>query len=183
MTQQKEKGSSLGLLKTIAAVAVVGAAALLATNLTSRVGSSSAEGSQGTTATQTYQATKEVPLEQRKSAYEEAVAAGAAQAATWPKDEQQMAIRFWQDAAAKNWDQLLLYSPGATKDDFAIFMQFPPQQPKAVGKPEPHPTAQGVTLWPVTVPFPGFPNKTVKMAFFRLPDGRLAVDGQNTIWW
>jgi hypothetical protein len=120
---------------------------------------------------------------EREQLYQASVKDSAVKIPDWPKTEQDLITRFWQEASRGNIDGAIVYTPGGKKSDFAIFEKFRPQPAKAIGKPEPHPEAKHVTMWPVTVPFPGFPEKTVKMAIFRLEDGRLAIDGRYTIWW
>jgi hypothetical protein len=79
---------------------------------------------------------------------------------------------------------MALLSPGSVPADFKTYYdKFTPSPPGSVGSPEPHPKVSGVTVYPVTVPFPWFPNKTLKMALSRTPDGRLVIDGRNSIWW
>lgn len=121
--------------------------------------------------------------EQRAAVFQSAVAEGAATKDGWPATEQALITEFWQQASQKNWDRMLVLVPGSTRKDFAIFDQFTPAPAKAIGEPRPLPGIPGVNHYPVTVPFPNFPNKTVMMAVVRLPDGRLIIDGSRTIWW
>ncbi len=124
-----------------------------------------------------------VAFEDRKKAYMEAEEKIAAMKETWPQTEEALIRAFWDAASRKDFDTCLLYCPGAVKSDFSMFDQFTPSPAKSVGAPEPHPTEPNQMLIPVNVPFPGFPNKTIKMATMRMNDGRLAINGQYTIWW
>ncbi len=54
---------------------------------------------------------------------------------------------------------------------------------KAIGTPYKHEKDANVFIYPVTVPFPHFPNKTIKMAIRKSESGKLIIDGALTIWW
>lgn len=132
---------------------------------------------------ETSKATQQVPQDERIRIYQESLEKGAQQAATWPKTEQAFLADFWKAMAAKDMAKVMMMSPGAKAEDFGPYSFFVVQGLAAIGKPEPHPTAPNVTLWPVKVNFQKFPNKTIKLALYRLPDGRLAVHGKYSIWW
>ncbi len=99
----------------------------------------------------------------------------------WPANERQLVLRFWQAIAEGDLDTATILCPGSKADDFSTYMQFRPRPATAVGNPEPHPTQPGVVLVPARVPFPGMPNKTIKLAILKIADGRLAIDGQHSI--
>lgn len=124
-----------------------------------------------------------VTMEERKELYLKAVSDGNKMKATWPKTEQELISQFWQAASGGDLDRAVIFVPGASRNDFAIMEKFKPGPLKSIGAPQPHPTVPGVTLWPVTIPYPNYPEKTIQMALMHLPDGRLAIDGKNTIWW
>ncbi|MEO8376705.1 MAG: hypothetical protein ABI579_03475 [Candidatus Sumerlaeota bacterium] len=124
-----------------------------------------------------------VTTQARKELYANAMKEGEKSAATWPKTEQEVITEFWKAASEGNLDRAILYVPGASKKDFAMMEKYRPSPVKQIGNPETNPNSPGVTMWPTTVPYPNFPNKTVKMAVMKLPDGRFVIDGKNTIWW
>lgn len=132
---------------------------------------------------QAVQATAQVNADDRRTLWETAVEKGRAQAATWPKTESDTIRAFWKAMIEKNTDQATTLCPGTRAEDFAPYRFFAPESLVAVGNPKPHPTEKNVTLWPVKVNFRTVPNKTIAMALYRLPDGRLAIDGRYTIWW
>jgi len=142
----------------------------------------SAKGSADAQATQQYSLTQE-QIAERANIYKEAEKKGAAMAAEWPKTEDELIRGFWSAIIAGDVDKACLLCPGAKPDDFGMYMKWRPSPPSAIGAPEPHPTQQGVQLRPVTLSFPGYPNKTVKMATMKTSDGRLGIDGRYTIWW
>jgi len=126
----------------------------------------------------------EVSREERIALYQEALQSGSAQAESWPDTPQALIEDFWAAASQRDYQRLVVLCPGARVEDFKPhYDKWAPNPAKAIGQPEPHPQADGVSLYPVKVPFPGYPNKTVKMAVNQLPDGRLVIDGQHTIWW
>ncbi|MBX3728679.1 MAG: hypothetical protein KF858_05805 [Candidatus Sumerlaeia bacterium] len=131
----------------------------------------------------TYEQMSQAEIEERTAAYKLAVAKADELVPNWPANEQVLIVEFWRAVAAKDFDKACVLCPGSKPDDFAMFAKWTPEAPKAIGRPGPHPTKPEVLLWPVTVPFPGFPNKTIKMAVRTMEDGRLAIDGQHTIWW
>ncbi len=107
----------------------------------------------------------------------------AASLADWPATEQQLIHEFWKAVSEKNWDRVVALCPGGSKEDFIMYDKWTPKPAKAIGPPQPHPVEPGVEVWPVKVPFPGFPNKTIKMAVLEMDNGRLGIDGSHTIWW
>jgi len=122
--------------------------------------------------------------EERNNAYREAMREGAEESATWPTTPESLSRDFWNAAHRKDYDRMALLCPGSVKSDFKThYDQWTPSPAAAVGAPETHPTDAAVSLYPVAVSFPGFPNKTVKMAVRRAEDGRLVIDGRRTIWW
>jgi type II secretory pathway pseudopilin PulG len=121
---------------------------------------------------------------ERAKAAAVAIEAGARQAPTWPATPQALIEEFWKAASAKDYARLMVLCPGSVEADFKRnYDQWTPSPARSIGPPEAHPRAQGVQLYPVKVDFPGYPGKTIKMAVAKLDDGRLAIDGQNTIWW
>lgn len=123
-------------------------------------------------------------MKQREEAHKKALEAGAKEIATWPKTPEALLRDFWNAASKKDYDRMQVLCPGSLKKDFAThYDRFTPSPAKSVGDAQPHPLNASIKLYPVTVSFPGFPEKTIKMAVDTLPDGRLVVDGQNTIWW
>jgi len=102
----------------------------------------------------------------------------------FPKTPEAAITAFWQAASRKDYDRMQLLAPGSDKSDYAKYYDmFTPQPAKSVGKPEPHPANPKVQLYPAHVPFPGFPQKVVKMAVWKDEKGNYYIDGQNTIWW
>lgn len=175
-----------GLLGTmmVLGILVAGAIALhQSRHSTARVeGVSGAVSAQQPTTSETKSEAK--PDGDRTRVYRQAVERRAQKAATWPKTESELLTGFWQAASRKDFAQLILYCPGAVEKDFRQHMEkWIPSEAKHIGPPEPHPRDPKVTLYPVTVDFPGYPNKTVKMAVTRMSDGLLGIDGQHTIWW
>ena len=186
-TSQESSGFGLGS-KILAAAVVAGIAAAAYFGLANKGSSSGAaaavaEPKSIQEVVASSKASGEVSKNERTVLFEAAFAKGKQQAATWPKTEQAMAADFWKAMVDKNMDQVLVLCPGSKKEDFGPYAFFAPLSLGAIGAAEPHPNAPNVKIWPVKVNFQKFPNKTIKMAFFRLPDGRLAVDGQHTIWW
>lgn len=126
----------------------------------------------------------DVSYEERVAAYVEAEAKGAALADQWPGTPEELIYDFWEAASRKDYERLVLLCPGAQEKDFKNHYEtWTPSPATAIGTPEPHPAVQGVQVYPVRVPFPGFPNKTIKMALLQMEDGRLGINGQHTIWW
>lgn len=119
----------------------------------------------------------------RAEFYAQALAAGITQAATWPKSEADLLQAFWKCIAAKDYHQATIYCPGSKESDFGAYSAMPTKPEIEIGKPEAHPRAAGVTLWPIKVTFAGYGPKTIKLAINRAPDGRLLIDGQHSIWW
>lgn len=123
-------------------------------------------------------------MKQRGEAHKKALDVGAKESATWPKTPEALLREFWKAASKKDYDRMQVLCPGSLKKDFAThYDRFTPGPAKKIGEAQPHPLNASIKLYPVTVSFPGFPEKTIKMAVDKLPDGRLVVDGQNTIWW
>lgn len=125
----------------------------------------------------------ELSAEDRTALYLDAMERSEAAAEAWPQSQNAIVTDFWQAIHEKNWDVVTMYCPGSSKDDFFMYDKWTPSPVKAIGQPEPHPEAPGVMLLPIKVDFPGYPNKTIKLATMHLQDGRLAIDGQHTIWW
>ena len=122
--------------------------------------------------------------ERRAEAFQEAMKAGAALKSTWPATPQAVVADFWSAAARKDWARILLLCPGTLESDFKPhFDKWTPEPPSSVGAAERHPIHKDVALYPVKINFPGYPNKTIKMAVRSAPDGRLIIDGENSIWW
>jgi len=120
----------------------------------------------------------------RNEAYHAAVQAGIEEEGTWPETPEALIREYWQAASQKNYDRLLVLCPGSLVNDFKKYYDlWTPSPAQSIGKPEPHPQHSTVTLYPVKVPFPGFPHKTIKMAVRKTEDGRYVIDGRNTIWW
>lgn len=118
----------------------------------------------------------------RAGAYTAAVERIAAKK-DWPQTPEALIRQFWDAVAKKDIDAACTFCPGSLRSDFAMYEKWTPQPAKAIGAPEAHPQKPGLTLYPVTVSFPHHPKKTVKMAVVKAADGRLVIDGQNTIWW
>ncbi len=127
--------------------------------------------------------TTAAPTDERERAWQDAIAKGAVQKDAWPRTPEALIREFWQSAARKDTDRLLVLCPGSIADDFKLMERWTPSPATAIGAAARDPQNPSVVLYPVTVPFPNFPNKTIKMAIGRLRDGRLIVDGQKTIWW
>ncbi len=125
-----------------------------------------------------------VSREDRMEAYRVAIEAGQAERGTWPGSPEGVIREFWEAASRKDYARLKVLSPGSVESDFRTYYdRWTPSPAKSVGKPEPHPRNGKIALYPTVVSFPGFPNKTVKMAVKRAEDGRYIIDGRNTIWW
>ena len=122
-------------------------------------------------------------LEEREKAYVEAVEVGTADKDTWPETPRELIVEFWEAASRKDFERLAILCPGSIEDDYKMYEQWTPSPVQSIGKPESHPMKPNVTLYPVKVSFPEYPNKTIKMALTKLDDGRFVIDGQNTIWW
>ncbi len=122
--------------------------------------------------------------DKRAQAYNQAMEKGHAQIATWPKTERELVLDFWGAVRRKDYERLTLLCPGSIADDYSPYCEkWTPEPPSAIGNPEANPSAPNFPLIPVKVSFPGFPNKTIKMALVRAQDGRLIIDGDHTIWW
>ena len=123
-------------------------------------------------------------VEERRKAATKALAKGAAEKEIWPASPEALIREFWEAAHNKDYDKLLVLCPGSVKSDFVTYYdKWTPSPAKTIGKPEAHPIVKGVVLYPTAVSFPGYPNKTIKMAVARSNDGRLIIDGKNSIWW
>lgn len=118
----------------------------------------------------------------RSDVYRNAVKTAAA-AKAWPDTPEQVIREFFDAASRKDFQKLTVLCPGSVASDYALYNKWTPSPAKAIGAPEQHPKAPGIAVYPTTVPFPGFPEKTVKMAVVRAPGGRWVIDGQHTIWW
>ncbi|MEQ8820313.1 MAG: hypothetical protein RLY93_08710 [Sumerlaeia bacterium] len=106
------------------------------------------------------------------------------QTANWPADPKQLVLQFWEAASRKDFDAMVTMCPGAKAGDFEPYYgKWVPKPATAVGDPEPHPTEPGILLYPAKVPFPGFPNKTIKLAVVPGPNNRPIIDGRYSIWW
>jgi hypothetical protein len=123
------------------------------------------------------------PTEQDRMAAVRAATEAAAKAPDWPETPEELIRQFWDAAAKKDFAKCTTFCPGSVASDFLYYENFPPSPAKAIGKPQPHPKMTGVALYPVQVAFPGFPNKTVKVAIIQSPEGRWVIDGQRTLWW
>lgn len=120
----------------------------------------------------------------RAEAYRVAIETGQAERGTWPGSPEEVIREFWEAASRKDYARLKVLSPGSVESDFRTYYdRWTPSPAKSVGKPELHPQNAKITLYPTVVSFPGFSNKTVKMAVERAEDGRYIIDGRNTIWW
>jgi len=119
----------------------------------------------------------------RATVYKAAIETGSKQATTWPKTEQELVATFWSAIAQQKLEQAVIYCPGSTASDYKAYSYMAPGKDIKIGKPEPHPHAKGVQLWPFEASFRGYGAKTIKLAVAKLPDGRLAIDGQHSIWW
>ena len=117
---------------------------------------------------------------QRKKAYQEAMAASTTHAL--PTSPEEVITQFWQAASEKDVDTLVRLCPGSMKTDYASFSRYVPSPAKSIGKPETHPTAAGVMVYPVAVTYSGSNEKVYKMAVARTPDGHYTIDGKNTVW-
>lgn len=126
---------------------------------------------------------QDIPHEERVRIYRAALSEAEALAGSWPATEPELIRAFWEAVSLHDFDRMVLYAPGSVREDFKALETFTPGGLRKVGRPEPHPRDPEITLWPAQVPFPMFPNKTVKMAIRRLDDGRLIIDGGKTIWW
>lgn len=121
---------------------------------------------------------------EREAVYSESVEKGKSEIANWPETPQAVMKSFWDAAGRKDYKTLTLLCPGSKESDFKPYYdKWTPKGVQGFGQPEPHPLKSEITLYPVKVNFPNFPNKTVKMAVVQLEDGRWIIDGQNTIWW
>lgn len=121
--------------------------------------------------------------ETRQAAFESATTAGAA-LGDYPATPQALLADFWNAANRKDYARLVLLCPGSQVADFKRhYDKWTPSPMVSASEGKPHATIPGVTMYDVKVNFPGFPNKTIRMAVIGLPDGRPAVDGKNTIWW
>lgn len=122
--------------------------------------------------------------DERQVAFEQAMAGGSKLNQSWPATPQALVTDFWQAAHEKNYDRMVLLCPGSVRQEYeGYYGNFTPSPAKAVGAPGPHPLNPDIQLYPVTVSFPGFPEKTIKMAVVQAGDGRWVIDGQHTIWW
>jgi len=122
--------------------------------------------------------------ESRAQAYQVAMAKAEAEKDSWPGSPEELIAQFWEAASRKDYPRLVILSPGSLESDYRKYYdQWTPSASSSVGKPEPHPQISEVTMYPTKVSFPGFPNKTVKMAVRKAADGRHIIDGRNTIWW
>ncbi len=121
--------------------------------------------------------------EERSEAGKEAFES-IAQEADWPETPADLIRDFWKAANQKDWTRLTVLCPGSTAGEFkGYYDQFTPSPAKGIGTPQPHPDHPDTKLFPVKVAFPGFPNKTIKMAVGKSPDGRWVIQGGRTIWW
>ncbi|CAN5361235.1 hypothetical protein BH09SUM1_BH09SUM1_18110 [soil metagenome] len=103
---------------------------------------------------------------------------------TWPATPEAVVKDFWKAASKKDYARLTVLCPGSQVSDFkAHYDSMTPGEATAVGAPQQHPTDKTVTLYPVTVPFPHFPKKTIKMAVTKTDAGKYVIDARNTIWW
>lgn len=121
-------------------------------------------------------------LEQRVAAQHAATEA-IERSSEWPATPEALIRAFWEAAAKGDYAACAKLSPGAVENDFRFYKQWPPSPAKVIRAAEKHPKAPRVMVYPVTVDFPGFQDKTVKMAVVQGPGGRWVVDGQHTIWW
>lgn len=139
--------------------------------------------SSGSEATASQYSLPKEEIAAREKIYLEAEKQGAQMAAAWPKTEEETISAFWAAITAGDIAKACIYCPGAKPDDFGMYAKWRPSAPTSIGAPEAHPTEKGVMLRPVVLSFPGYPNKTVKMALMKTSDGRIAIDGRWTIWW
>lgn len=121
----------------------------------------------------------------RQDATRAARAEAARLGADYPDTPESLIRAFWKAASRKDYARMQVLSPGSLAEDFkSYYDQWTPSPALAVAPAERHPTAPGVTVYPTQVPFPGFPNKTLKMAVRQDPATKLwVIDAQNTIWW
>ena len=102
----------------------------------------------------------------------------------WPGTPEAVIAEFWESASQKDYERLTLLCPGTTAAEFKKYYdQYPPSSASAIGKPEPHPSIPEVKFYRTKVPFPGFPNKTLKMAVRQYDGQHWVIDGENTVWW
>ncbi len=120
--------------------------------------------------------------EEREQLYTEATERAATNS-DYPSTEQELIKQFWQSIVDADWKTTTMLCPGSQQKDFAMYEKWKPGPIKSVGVAEPHQKAPGVQMWPISTSFPGFPEKTIKLAVRKTEDGRLIIDGSHTIWW
>ena len=121
--------------------------------------------------------------QERKRAVDKALEAMASET-DWPQSPAELIREFWKAASRKDWARMALLCPGATAEEFkGYYDQWTPSPAKGVGAPQPHPDFPDTKLYPARVPFPRYPNKTIKMAVIESPAGRCVIHGGRTIWW
>lgn len=174
-TATQSKGMSPSTLALIVAFLAVGVLAFY--SFQDRSGESE------TTAVSPIQTMTQEDLAERTALYEKANEA-AQQFPEWPQSKEDLIEEFWAGIQSGDIAKAVIYCPGSKESDFQPYLQFPPAAAvQAIGNPHPHPDFPEVELTPVSIPFPGFPDKVIRMAFLTTDDGRIAVDGRYTIWW
>lgn len=122
--------------------------------------------------------------EERRKIYQAAVTQGQSQAASWPGTPQDLITQFWLAASKRDYARMMVLCPGSKDTDYKRYYDtWTPSPASAIGPPEPHPRDRNIQLYPAHVAFPGFPQKVVKLAVTKTPDGRLVIDGAHSIWW
>jgi len=124
-----------------------------------------------------------VLMEKREANYQKASEAISEAPEQHPASKDDLSEEFWTAVQTGDMETVLRLCPGSTKEDFAPFEHFKPTAYHGLGTPSPHPTVPDVMLYPAHLSFPGFPKKTIKLAFVEIEGGNLAIDGRHTIWW
>jgi hypothetical protein len=132
---------------------------------------------------------RQAPVEQsnlsrRQQAFNEAVSATPEPGEAWPQTPQAVIEAFWLAASRKDYARMTVLCPGSLEADYKKhYDKWTPSPARSIGSPRPVAGQAGVERYPVTIDFPGYAGKTVKMAVRKLDDGRPAIDGEHTIWW
>lgn len=102
---------------------------------------------------------------------------------SWPDTPEALIADFWNAASRKDYQRLLVLCPGAVAGDFKVYEQWTPSPAKQISALPADPAKPGLQLFAVKVPFPHFPDKTIKMAIRKDSRELLIVDGGSTVWW
>lgn len=130
------------------------------------------------------EAAKQKPADPRQAIFEEALERGAREIKPWPATPEALIQAFWEAAHKHDYQRLILFCPGAEVSDFKFYYDhWTPSDKISIGQPSPHPKQKEVMVYPVTVPFPWFPHKIIKMGLTKAPDGRPIIAGRQTKWW